>query len=74
MEIQAAALINWLESLLKQISRREEQAKELYEVSSDRRTLDKLDRLKEKNSGESGETQKAIGKLYSLERRQYAHP
>ena len=44
----AAALINWLESLLKQISRREEQAKELYEVSSDRRTLDKLDRLKEK--------------------------
>lgn len=44
----AAALADWLRSLLEQISRLEAQAKELYQASSDRHTLEKLARLKEK--------------------------
>lgn len=44
----AAALSDWLRLLLEQISRRESQVKELYQASNDRRTLEKLERLREK--------------------------
>lgn len=42
----AAALSDWLRELLEQITRRETQAIELYQASSDKRSLEKLERLK----------------------------
>ena len=50
----AAALSDWLRSLLEQISRLEAQAKELYQTSGDRRILEKLERLREKTLKSQG--------------------
>ena len=44
----AAALADWMRLLLEQITRRETQAIELYQASSDKRSLEKLERLKTK--------------------------
>lgn len=44
----ARAIANWTRSLLDHISTREQQARDFYEASRDRRTLEKLERLREK--------------------------
>lgn len=44
----ARAIANWTRSLLDHISTREQQARDFYEASRDKRTLEKLERLREK--------------------------
>lgn len=44
----ARAIVGWLQSLLDLVSREEQQAREFFEASSDKHSLDKLDRLREK--------------------------
>lgn len=44
----AAALVDWMRMLSEQIVRRETQAQELYQASSDHHSIEKLERLREK--------------------------
>ena len=44
----ARAIANWTRSLLDHISTREQQARDFYEASRDKRTLEKLEHLREK--------------------------
>lgn len=42
------AIANWIESLLEHVSRQEQQAREFFDASGDKRALEKLERLREK--------------------------
>lgn len=44
----ARAMANWIQSLLNYISKREQQAREFFKASRDKRALEKLERLREK--------------------------
>lgn len=44
----ARAIANWIRSVLEHVSMREQQAREFFEASRDKRALEKLDRLRER--------------------------